>query len=113
MEWDANKDGTLSRDEANGAPRLSSNFDALDGNKDGQLSRDELRSAWEGRGHRHGPRMDANADGLISRDEAKDAPMLSQNFDAIDANKDGVLSRDEIHAWRHAQNPTANAPVKP
>jgi hypothetical protein len=73
-----------------------------------------MRSAWAGRGHRHGPHMDANADGLISRDEAKSAPMLSQNFDAIDANKDGSLSRDEIHAWRRAQQPTANAPaVKP
>lgn len=110
---DANKDGTISRDEAQAAPRLSSNFDALDGNKDGQLSRDETYSGWAGRGHRHGPRMDVNADGLISRDEAKNAPMLSQNFDAIDANKDGVLSRDEIHAWRQARQPTANVPVKP
>ena len=112
-QLDANKDGTISRDEAKGAPRLSSNFDALDGNKDGQLSRDEMRSAWAGRGHRHGARMDANADGMISRDEAKNAPMLSENFDAIDANKDGSLSRDELNAWRRAQHPTANAPVKP
>jgi Ca2+-binding EF-hand superfamily protein len=113
-QLDADKDGTISRDEAKVAPRLSSSFDALDVNKDGKLSRDEMRSAWAGRGHRHGPHMDANADGLISRDEAKSAPMLSQNFDAIDANKDGSLSRDEIHAWRRAQQPTANAPaVKP
>ena len=57
--------------------------------------------------------MDANADGLISREEANNAPMLSQNFDAIDANKDGSLSRDELYAWRRAHHPTANAPVKP
>ncbi|MGB2817109.1 MAG: EF-hand domain-containing protein [Burkholderiaceae bacterium] len=110
---DTNKDGMVSREEAKAAPRLSANFDALDANKDGQLSQDELRSAWAGRNHRHGARMDTNGDGLISRDEAKNAPMLSQNFDAIDSNKDGFLSREEIDAWRRAQQPTANAPVKP
>jgi len=109
---DANGDGMISRDEAKNAPRLASSFDALDTNKDGQLSREEMRGAWAGRGHQ-GPRVDANGDGLISRDEAKAVPWLSQNFDAIDANKDGSLSRDEIHAWRHAQSPTAAAPVKP
>jgi Ca2+-binding EF-hand superfamily protein len=57
--------------------------------------------------------MDTNGDGLISRDEATNAPMMSRNFDAIDANKDGFLSREEIDAWRRAQQPTANAPVKP
>jgi Ca2+-binding EF-hand superfamily protein len=113
QRMDMDGDAMVSREEAKNSPMLSRNFDAIDANKDGQLSRDEMRSAWAGRGHRHGPRMDANADGLISRDEAKNAPMLSQNFDAIDANKDGSLSRDEMHAWRRLQNPTANAPIKP
>ena len=42
---DANKDGSISRDEAKSAPRLAENFDAIDTNKDGTLTRDEM-SAW-------------------------------------------------------------------
>jgi Ca2+-binding EF-hand superfamily protein len=42
---DANGDGSISRDEAKGAPRLAANFDAMDANKDGVLTRDEML-AW-------------------------------------------------------------------
>jgi len=42
---DTDGNGQISRDEAKAAPRLSQNFDAIDANKDGSLSRDELH-AW-------------------------------------------------------------------
>jgi hypothetical protein len=104
---DTDKDGKVSKDE------LTAHFDRVDANKDGYLTPDELRSAWAGRGFQRGPRLDMDGDGMISQEEAKGSPRLSANFAAIDANKDGRLTRDEIHAWRHAQRPTATAPVKP
>lgn len=42
---DANNDGSISREEAKGAPRLAANFDAVDTNRDGVLTRDEML-AW-------------------------------------------------------------------
>ena len=42
---DTNGDGLISRDEAKNSPVLSQNFDAIDANKDGSLSRDEMH-AW-------------------------------------------------------------------
>jgi Ca2+-binding EF-hand superfamily protein len=42
---DVNGDGMISRDEAKSAPMLSQNFDAIDANKDGSLTRDEMH-AW-------------------------------------------------------------------
>lgn len=110
---DADGSGSLDRDEVKSTSRLAANFDALDADKDGKLTPDELRSAWAGRGFQRGPRLDTDGDGMISQEEAKNSPRLSANFAAIDANKDGRLTRDEIHAWRHAQRPTATAPVKP
>ena len=40
---DRNRDGFLSRDEANGAAELDTRFSELDVNNDGKLSRDEYR----------------------------------------------------------------------
>lgn len=42
---DANHDGTLSRDEAQGRPGLAKHFNQLDSNHDGQIDRNEWR-AW-------------------------------------------------------------------
>src|SRR5512145_3308994 len=111
--FDANGDGLISRDEAKGAPGLTTNFDAIDTSKDGSLSADEMR-AFHATRHAQGPGVhDANKDGLISRDEAKNAPRLSADFDALDANKDGQLSREELRsAWagrRHQHGPRLDA----
>jgi hypothetical protein len=44
---DTNKDGQISRDEANGHPKLIKGFNRIDINKDGQLTRDEFRAFKE------------------------------------------------------------------
>ncbi len=93
----------ISRDEAKGAPRLASNFDAIDTNKDGQLSREELRSAWANRPHHHGPRMDFDGDGMISRDEAKGFADAVPVFRRDRRQQGWLLSRDEMVAWHRAQ----------
>lgn len=54
-DLDTNHDNMISRDEAQGRPRLAKNFDAIDTNKDGQLSRGELkayRQAHKGEGRK-------------------------------------------------------------
>jgi hypothetical protein len=47
-ELDRNRDGYLSRDEANDAVELNTRFSELDANNDGKLSRDEYRVVTAG-----------------------------------------------------------------
>ena len=42
---DADKDGRISREEANAAPRFAERFDAIDANRDGFVTPDELKAA--------------------------------------------------------------------
>lgn len=114
-QLDTNGDGSISRDEAQRAPRLAAAFDRIDTNKDGQLTREEMHAARPQRGGGHRAHLDVDKDGQISRDEAKAAPRLADRFDAVDANKDGQLSRDELSAWHQANGPhtRSSQPVQP
>jgi hypothetical protein len=51
---DKNKDGQISKDEANSNPKMLKRFDVIDGNKDGQLTRDELKAFKEKRKEERG-----------------------------------------------------------
>ncbi|MFL6841323.1 MAG: EF-hand domain-containing protein, partial [Sphingomicrobium sp.] len=95
-------------------------FDRFDANKDGSISRDEFAKAHEMRierrvelkdgqpGHLEGMRMhrmggrfaggmfvmaDANKDGQVTLQEATDAAV--RHFDMADANRDGRITPDE------------------
>ncbi len=123
---DRNKDGKISRPEAQG--RLRENFTAVDVNKDGFLNKKELQSAAvrmlaaqsktpPGAGASPPEKgglppgspppdfdtLDQNADGRITRDELKVTPFL-QFFDAIDANKDGRVTPKEWDAFVKKQS---------
>ena len=96
MQWDANGDGQLSREEA------MARVDALDTNRDGTVSAEEMQAARGARGPggrgQGFTRWDANGDGMLSRAEVANAPRLSQEFDAIDTNRDGLLTVEELQA---------------
>lgn len=89
---DANKDGKVSKDEAQGF--VKENFDRFDANNDGVLDEDELA--------RIGRRLDG-APGAPGAGNRPDPQQLIAMFDRADANKDGKLTRDEIPEDRRAQ----------
>jgi Ca2+-binding EF-hand superfamily protein len=108
-QFDTNKDGKISKDEAKG--RLADAFDRFDTNKDGFLDKDELRRvaafmiAQRGRpGGGSGPQsadfddLDRNADGRLTREELKGTPYF-EHFDEIDTNKDGKIDKKEFQAY--------------
>lgn len=95
---DKDRDGLISRDEAQAAPRLAKHFDKIDTNKDGLLSKNELAAARTRMKDAIYAHIDTDADGRISRDEAARFPRLARHFDQIDANKDGHLTKDELRA---------------
>jgi Ca2+-binding EF-hand superfamily protein len=114
---DKDKDGKISKKEAQGRP-LAKLFDQLDTNKDGFLDKKELRQAAarflqnqngkpqgaprQGRGPAAGgpdfDALDLDADGRLTRDELKGTPYLKV-FDQIDTNKDGKIDRKEFDAY--------------
>ena len=116
---DANRDGALSRDEAQSHAHLAQNFDAIDANHDGQLSRDELMSWHQQHKGMHGDgagghgggwkRLDTNGDGQIERTEVSNNPRALARFDAADTNHDGVVTMDEARAARAAHRHEAGA----
>jgi len=108
---DKNKDGKISRDEAQG--RIKDNFDRIDTNKDGYLDKEELLRMAKtvlanGDGMPKGPgaggsgpgglpdfdSYDKNADGRLTRDELKGTRYFDL-FDQIDKNKDGKIDPKE------------------
>ena len=113
---DRNKDGKISRQEAQG--RLREFFAAIDVNRDGFLDKRELQLAavrmlavsaskpaqpsvsapTPGGPPPDFDTVDQNADGRITREELEGTPYL-QAFDAIDANKDGKISPKEWDAY--------------
>jgi Ca2+-binding EF-hand superfamily protein len=107
-QFDKNKDGRVSREEAReGMDRL---FAEADTNKDGFISTEEMQA------HHHSMReqfrqsmrdswkkADTDGDGALSKAEAEAAKMLRlvRDFDKLDKNKDGKLTPDEVAASPH------------
>jgi Ca2+-binding EF-hand superfamily protein len=115
---DTNKDGKISRAEAQGP--LAKFFDELDQNKDGYLDKTELRRAAarfqaqnaknppskgnEEKAKPPAPRfpdfdaLDRNADGRLTRAEVEGTP-IADIFDEIDTKKNGKIDRQEYEAY--------------
>jgi hypothetical protein len=121
---DTDRDGLVSREEAQAKPGLSDKWSMLDRNADGQLDAGELAkveskshtghdeaSASTTRGTEEMPstrhqeqavgddlvgELDQDGDGLISQEEAEAEAQLSDNWDQLDRNRDGQLDAREL-----------------
>lgn len=109
-EADADKDGTLDKEEAKTV--CTRKFEEMDTDHDGTVSKDELNACRRGKHDKKSQMMhdkrtkefsgaDTDNDGTLTREEARKLPNVSKNFDAIDADKDGTVDRDEVHSYMH------------
>ncbi|MFZ5658426.1 MAG: EF-hand domain-containing protein [Pseudomonadota bacterium] len=95
---DINKDGTVTREEANQA--RTEHFARLDRNRDGQVSMDEMEAGMRQRLAQRFKRLDANNDGRLSPEEL--AARSQAHFAKADRNGDGAVTREELRALRPA-----------
>lgn len=99
-EFDANKDGKVSKDEMQAFAKAQ--FAKMDANSDGGLSADEMAKdgmeKMKKRQDKMFKKMDENGDGVLSFDElnGKMAKRGEKMFDRLDADGDGLLSKDEM-----------------
>jgi hypothetical protein len=97
---DSNKDGQLTRAEAEGeAQRL---FDRLDSNKDGELTQPEadegVRAVAKEEIEARFKALDTNGDGRVTAEESK---LPARFFDRLDKNDDQAVTREELQAGPH------------
>ncbi len=100
---DLNKDGEITREEADGA--REARFKEADSNGDGLLSQEEMTAAREARSaerqQRRFEKLDTNKDGLLSQEEMAAGPRGERHagmFDRVDTNEDGKITREEAEA---------------
>lgn len=119
--FDKNSDGVISGDEMNSAEYLK----VLDADKNGTLTRDEaLQSVRKAQNLVGGDadtgglfkRLDKNGDGKLTEDELPN----KRWFNGLDANKDGSVTLDEavktlasLRKRGAAETPSTSSPIKP
>src|SRR6187399_896867 len=88
-QFDANRDGYVSRGEFPGDDRQ---FNLADANRDGRITRTEAQQIAQNREVLESEyrRLDTNRDGMISRSEWRGD---ASAFDRMDRNRDGVISQ--------------------
>src|SRR5689334_1259476 len=96
-ELDANKDGTVTKDEF--LKGHAAHFDQADTNKDGKLTQEERAAAHEARMKERMARHDQGE--TITRDQMK--AKSAEHFAKIDQNGDGKLSQDELAHGHHGR----------
>jgi Ca2+-binding EF-hand superfamily protein len=101
---DANKDGTVTREEFIAA--RADHFAKLDRNSDGYIDSGDVPKRLAARRQQQGGgdfmvgQFDADGDGKVSKEEFVNGPTLA--FDRADTNKDNVLDAKELAAAKEA-----------
>lgn len=110
---DKDRDGFISRTEAQPHKHLAAHFDKIDANGDGKLSQDEwqqwskdMRAQAVERFDQEFKAADTDGDGRLSKAEvaASKMPGLAAHFDKLDRNGDGQLSKEELQAGYKAMH---------
>ena len=106
---DANKDGTITKDELRASQQ--NRFKAIDTNNDGVIGVEEVQQRMarrmEKRAKRMTRRFDANRDGKVTEEEFLAA--ADKRLYVMDLNDDGQITKDEMRGhrggkrghWRH------------
>lgn len=102
---DADKDGTVTRDEflawrAKQFAHMDRNGDGVIDDADRKAAEDQREAMREQRGKGMLEKLDANGDGKITKDEFVNAP--APMFDKADTDGNGVLDAKELQAARDA-----------
>ncbi len=97
-EMDANQDGVLTPDEAQGCC-MSGNHCKRDDHKCKDGDKCKRHGSAHDKGSKEFEAADKDRDGTLDKKEAKKLKNVYKNFDAIDADKDGTVDRDEIHRF--------------
>jgi Ca2+-binding EF-hand superfamily protein len=96
LSYDANSDGTVTRDELEAG--LKRQFAACDVNGDGRLSGAEIQAEndrrWKANSTGYSPLIDWNQDGYV--DFSEFSTTARSVFEALDRSHRGVLTRDEL-----------------
>jgi Ca2+-binding EF-hand superfamily protein len=99
--FDANGDGWIQRSEWPGDP---GRFDRLDTNRDGRISRTEAQALTRnGAALDEARALDRNRDGMIARSEWRGD---LATFQRLDRNGDGYLSETDRYGWTSPQTTT-------
>lgn len=126
QQLDTDKDGRVSRKEAEARPGLAQRFAEMDVDKDGFLDQKDRQARHAARRDAWFAKADANRDGKLTRAEleaahtarraemeARHKQRADERFARMDTNKDGAVSREEManapmmggHGGRHHGGP--------
>lgn len=100
MAFDRNSDDTLDRGEV--PERFQGLFDRADANKDGTLTRDELKQSADATVRDAGERGRGDGEGRGFGRRSRGGAMINPVLHALDTDRDGVLAEDEIAAAAEA-----------
>lgn len=103
---DANGDGSVSKAEFDAyySRQNTKYLKEMDANKDGRITPDKMQAAPKGDVRQNNARaffeqrfntIDTNRDGVLDREETNAMPVLKTHFDKVDANKDGKVTQQE------------------
>lgn len=97
--FDEDKDGVISKQEAQASPMLVKNFSRLDTNQSGGIDGNEYAAATSNVAALSFQQVDVNGDGVISERESAAMPVsLTEAFGTVDADGDKNVSQMEYDA---------------